>query len=119
MPISKPSSNMKTRREKMRSKKDSSKGGKRFRAFVAFQPFPNDPILKIERIMILDNQNRIVQDFEGPSPISDFIGTSDSTTIKKLLQQRLLEIFEIRAKLSDIHLVSFPELTKLLFKLHN
>jgi hypothetical protein len=73
----------------------------------------------VERIIIINSKNQVLQDFEGPSPSSDFIDTSDESTVKKLLKQRFLDVFEVRVNLSDIHIISYDELSKIMFKRTN
>jgi len=60
-----------------------------------------------------------MQDFEELSPISDFIETLNESTVKRLLKQRFLDVFEISVRLVDIHILSFAELSKMLFKRAN
>lgn len=67
----------------------------------------------------MNGRNEVVQDFEGPSPISDFIGTADERTIKRLLKQRFWDLFEIKVSMLDIHVVSYEELGEMLFKRNN
>ncbi len=66
--------------------------------------------------MIIDSKNQVLRDFEGPSLISDFIDTSDESTVKKLLKQRFLYVFEVRVNLSDIHIISYDGFSKIMFK---
>jgi len=91
----------------------------KYRAYVAFHPFPDSPEVKIESILIIDSRNQIMQDFEELSPISDFIETLNESTVKRLLKQRFLDVFEISVRLVDIHILSFAELSKMLFKRAN
>ena len=86
----------------------------KYRAYVAFLPFPNNPTLKVELIAITDETGRVVQGFHGPSPIGDLIDTSEQGETEKILRERLKELFDFNVNLRDIHILPFYEVEKML-----
>jgi hypothetical protein len=91
----------------------------KYRAYVAFLPFPNNPILKVELVAITDERGRLVQGLHGPSPISDLIDASALVDLKRVLRERFREQFDYVVSLKDIHILPFDEVDRMLFKREN